>query len=399
MNTGKTYQLFAFVAIVYMFFNTAGLPEGLYYTTLLTPFFFIGLIKRQALPVYAWFLSGSVVIACLQLHNVEHLQDYIVSFILLQTLAVFVLNTWFYLNTHTDTEPLMKQLATVNIILVLIALCILPLKPLRPLLWYMVPISPGVPIIPRLKLFTYEASYYSLIIFPLVAYYTLKLLVFRSRHYIIFLSLCGSLMLSFSLGVLATCVLSILLLLLFNLQSLRKKVNLNLLAGLAGSTFAGLTFLYVFFPKNPLFWRINNIFKGIDTSARGRLTESFYIAWKIAGMKSQWLGTGLGQPKHVGKAFVNRYYIYSNIHITRVPNAVAETLSIYGWTGIALRFAAIFFLFYKTKVWTNYYRQLLFIFIFIYQFTGSYLFNPAEYILWVLAFSPALFPRFNTGKL
>jgi hypothetical protein len=38
-------------------------------------------------------------------------------------------------------------------------------------------------------------------------------------------------------------------------------------------------------------------------------------------------------------------------------------------------------------VWTNYYRLLLFLFVFIYQFTGSFITNVAEYVIWILAFT------------
>ncbi|MGZ5135232.1 MAG: hypothetical protein ACXWCG_08785, partial [Flavitalea sp.] len=51
--------------------------------------------------------------------------------------------------------------------------------------------------------------------------------------------------------------------------------------------------------------------------------------------------------------------------------------------------------FFKTKVWSNYYRLSLFLFIFIYQFTGSYLTNIAEYVIWILAFHPGLFTEFD----
>ena len=113
-------------------------------------------------------------------------------------------------------------------------------------------------------------------------------------------------------------------------------------------------------------------------------------------MKSLYWGVGPGQLKLIGRDYIIQYYNYSSIPGTiRIPNAVAETLNIFGLAGLVIRFLAIGYLFFKTKVWDNYYRLLLFLFIFIYQFTGSFLFNIAEYILWILAFSPALFPAFN----
>ncbi|MBC7536218.1 MAG: hypothetical protein H7258_11050, partial [Ferruginibacter sp.] len=55
------------------------------------------------------------------------------------------------------------------------------------------------------------------------------------------------------------------------------------------------------------------------------------------------------------------------------------------------------FLFFYTKVWTNYFRLLLFIFIFIYQFTGSFVTNIAEYVIWILAFTN-VFVEFDVDK-
>jgi hypothetical protein len=48
-------------------------------------------------------------------------------------------------------------------------------------------------------------------------------------------------------------------------------------------------------------------------------------------------------------------------------------------------------------VWRNYYRLLLFTFIFIYQFTGSFITNVAEYVIWIMAFTP-VFREFDKGK-
>ena len=70
-----------------------------------------------------------------------------------------------------------------------------------------------------------------------------------------------------------------------------------------------------------------------------------------------------------------------------IPNAAAETLAIFGWTGLVLRILVEIFLFFYTRVWTNYYRLLLFLFVFIYQFTGSFITNIAEYVIWILAFT------------
>jgi hypothetical protein len=399
VSTNKTYPLFFFVAMVYTFFNSALLPEGLYYTTLLTPFFFIHLIRQQYLRYYFYFFLISLLFACVQWPTVEYPKDYIVSFLLLQTLVLFVLNTYLFFKTADATGKVFKSLATVNIVLIAIALITLFIPVIRPVLWYLLPISPDIPIVPRLKLFTSEASYYSLVMFPIAGYYALKKLLLKSEYNILFLSLCFSLLLSFSLGVLITFFIGVILLLLFNIDTLKRKVNLTFLMITCLGILAGMLLLFFFYRHNPLFGRLQNIYTGKDTSARGRITDSFYIAWNVTKTKSLWFGAGLGQFKYIGKEFSNYFYSYSKVPITRVYNSVADTFCMYGALGVILRFYVIVHLFIKTKVWENYYRQLLFIFIFIYQFTGSYLFNPAEYVIWILAFSPGIFPQLNTKQL
>jgi hypothetical protein len=64
--------------------------------------------------------------------------------------------------------------------------------------------------------------------------------------------------------------------------------------------------------------------------------------------------------------------------------------------GAALRILLQIGLFFKTKVHRNHYRFALFTFMFIYQFTGSFLTSLPEYVIWILCFSP-VFPQFNTS--
>ena len=65
-----------------------------------------------------------------------------------------------------------------------------------------------------------------------------------------------------------------------------------------------------------------------------------------------------------------------------IPNAVGDTLAAFGIFGIALRLVLqIVFFFQNQGAYSNYYRLALFLFIFIYQFTGSFITNIAEYVI------------------
>ncbi|TMI90026.1 MAG: hypothetical protein E6H08_15675 [Bacteroidetes bacterium] len=157
--------------------------------------------------------------------------------------------------------------------------------------------------------------------------------------------------------------------------------------------------LLLFYPDNALFIRIFNLFEGKDSSFRGRAFDSYKLAWDVASMKSIWFGVGLGQVKVLGLELWRTFYQYNfSINEVAIPCAFAETLAVFGIVGIILRIGIQVFFFFRTRVYNNYYRLALFIFIFIYQFTGSYIYNIAEYVIWILAFSP-IFEEFNKRKL
>jgi hypothetical protein len=156
-----------------------------------------------------------------------------------------------------------------------------------------------------------------------------------------------------------------------------------------------LGIMIIFFPDNIFFLRIENIFTGADSSGRGRTYEAFILADKMLAEKSQLWGIGLGQVKLLGAEIIRDFYLYPmDYTVFTIPNAAAETLAIFGWIGFSLRIFIEIALFFYTKVWTNYYRLLLFLFIFLYQFTGSFITNIAEYVIWILAFTN-VFSQYN----
>jgi hypothetical protein len=204
------------------------------------------------------------------------------------------------------------------------------------------------------------------------------------------------LVLSFSMGVLASITLSFLLLVLFNFRTfISKKYFFYPVASLLLAIFFFLVYSTLFYPNNPLFVRLYNVFSGADSSANGRTFEAFQLAYMIAELKSIWWGIGLGQVKVIGDEVIKTFYNYPpEVGRVNIPCAMAETMAIFGIIGAGLRLFLEIFLFFKTKVYTNYYRTSLFLFIFIYHFTGSFITNIAEYVIWILAFSN-VFPEFT----
>jgi len=208
-------------------------------------------------------------------------------------------------------------------------------------------------------------------------------------------------LLSLSFGVISALFLTVVFVYLSDLRLLvenRKTIRIVAVAGLAG--LLGVIILYKLSPNNVLFVRLGNIFEGKDTSFRGRTTDSFFIAWRVASKKSILFGVGPGQIKLLAVDILRQFY-RSNTFTqanTSIPNSLAETLAIYGIIGMVARLGAEIYFFFRTKVYTNYYRLGLFLFIFIYQFTGSFITNIAEYVIWILAFTQGLFPEFDKWR-
>jgi hypothetical protein len=206
-------------------------------------------------------------------------------------------------------------------------------------------------------------------------------------------------LLSFSIGVMAAVLIAILLTWLIWFDTLTRKRRVLNTAIYSGGLVAGLAAtLLLFFRNNALFLRLGNILGGKDTSGNGRTLDAFVLADRILAKGNEYWGIGIGQVKIVGRNIIRDYYFYINDFTVAIPNAVAETLTVYGWIGLSLRFLLISFLFFYTKVWANYYRLLLFLFLFIYQFTGSYITNLAEYVGWILAFTH-VFPQFDVIRV
>ncbi len=395
------FNRYLIFACIYFFFNSLLLPEGLLYTTFLTPVFFYELVKNNKLH---WLL---VFICCISLLLLIHVAQgvnqlfYIRSFILFITVAIFCIwFTGFCYKVHSPDKILITILY-LNALLVPAALLALQLDILKNYFWYLVPITPGIPIIPRLKMFTYEASYYSLLLVPVAMYTIWSFLFFKKKLHTLHIVLTLALLaLSFSLGVIAGIIISLSLVLVLNIRSLlaqKRALYICLLSAVI--LLLGFLILYWYFPGNPLIERIKSIPTGRDTSARGRTYEAFDLAYRIARQKSIWWGVGLGQIKEIGRTIIIQYYYYSNMpEAVRIPNAMAELFAMYGIAGVCSKLLLTGYLFFKTRVYCNYYRLSLFLFIFIYQFTGSFLFNIAEYVIWILAFSPVM-PQFNKATL
>ncbi|HEY0432858.1 MAG TPA: hypothetical protein VGC95_03255, partial [Chitinophagaceae bacterium] len=260
----------------------------------------------------------------------------------------------------------------------------------RGLLWSEQDLTEGVRNFSRLKLLTYEPSYYATLMVPLFCFYFLRYALRQSQRpgWQIIVVIGLPYLLSFSFGVMAALLFSGLLMFLCHWRTLlpRRRMFNGIINGcLLAIVVAGI--IYIVSGENFFLLRVQNILSGNDTSGNGRTVDAFFIANKLLHRRDPYWGIGLGQVKVMGSALIRNYYLYSGDFVPTIPNAAAETLAVFGWVGFMLRILVELTLFITTRVWSNYYRLWLFLFVFIYQFTGSFLTNIAEYVIWILAFA------------
>ncbi len=385
------------LAYLYFFFNNAGLPGGLLYTNLLSPFFYLWLVYKKKQPVLWPFFV--VIIPFDVIHIILGIEwkSFLISNILFLSTYIFAISFNYFIQHCENIGSLFKKILISNFLFTLIA-CVVIFTPYKESLWYKNKFTESVEGFYRLSLLTFEASYYSFIFAPIAIYYLLKVLLGINKKSAlgIFILVGFPLLLSLSMGVLGAMFIAFLVLYLLHFKKIfyKKRFFLWLVIGVF-LLFSITLILTIYFPDNPVFVRLSNIYNGIDTSTKGRTKDSFGIAWMVANERSIWFGSGLGQVKVLAFDIVKRYYNYwGDLLVVRIPNSVAETLAIFGIFGLIFRFCLIFYLFLKTKVLSNYYRTILFIFVFVYQFTGSYITSPVELVMWILAFSSA-FKQFD----
>jgi len=389
------------IALFVFFLNAAGLPQGLTYMALLSPLLYGWVVCHRQREILWPFLLILFPFVFLHLAiNEANIKPYFVSLANLLGIYVFCQAFLLFLKKAPDLESIFYRLLKINFILCLIAIPFY-FSSYFSLFWIEQELTKGVNGFRRLRMFTYEASYYATLFVPLFAFFFLKYFgeVEGRCPPLLLLMATLPLFLSFSLGVISALIIAAGLVFLFHFRSLilQPRVRNGILFTVL-IVLPALVFLAASFPENTLMFRLENVISGRDTSGNGRTFEAFTLSLRMLQLKSDIWGIGLGQIKVLGTEIIRDFYLYPMDHtIFAIPNAAAETLTIFGFAGLVMRLLLQVLLFYYTRVWTSHYRLLLFFFIFIYQFTGSFITNHAEYIIWILAFTE-VFPRFSISE-
>ncbi len=385
----KVNKFFPFV-FVYFFLNAIALPFGLTWMALLAPFFYVWiLIQRKTEILFPFLMSMLPFILMHFVFAGVDLKTYFISLLNIIMVYVFCQAAYTFFRLCNDIEAIFRKLLVINFFFCLIGI-VFYFTPWDHLFWIEQNLTTGVKDFRRFKLFTYEASYYATLFIPVFFFFLLQYIFMqnRTRSYLLLPMLFLPLFLSFSLGVISASILAGLAATVFYFrQLLVKKRVFNMFINIGVISVAVLLILVFYFRHNPLFTRLLNIASGDDISYKGRTSDSFILARRMLEEENEWWGIGIGQVKLAGHDMIQGYYLYVKDFVATIPNAMAETLAVFGWVGFCLKLFIEIALFFATRVWTNYYRLLLFFFIFIYQFTGSFLTNLAEYVIWILAFT------------
>ncbi|HTF27966.1 MAG TPA: hypothetical protein VK625_03930, partial [Flavitalea sp.] len=121
-------------AFIYFFVNSIGLPFGLLYTTLLTPFFYIWMVlKGKRLIIFRFFLFALPFII-IHLINGVNVEVYVTSLLLVISVYIFAYTFYTLISIGTKLEGVFKKIAIVNLILTFVAIASLT-TPYREVFW------------------------------------------------------------------------------------------------------------------------------------------------------------------------------------------------------------------------------------------------------------------------
>ena len=165
------------IAILYFFFNGFLLPIGLLYTTLLTPLLLIWLSRHPSIKYLRVFFFVTIPFAIIHFSNGVNMGYYFRSYLLLFSVFVFALSFYHFVKVCQSLKSIYSSIIYFNFILVLLAIIALYIPGLHETLWLIGSVSSGIEGVDRLRLFTYEPSYYSTLLVPIALYYYLKFLI------------------------------------------------------------------------------------------------------------------------------------------------------------------------------------------------------------------------------
>lgn len=388
-----------FIGIIHFTFNVfLFLPIPI---TSISSILYLPQIIRNKLFVKFIFITIIIFIAYSSVHiyNGVDINYYLKSTLFIIFIIYSSYATLFYLKANLKKVSILFDYLPIIVFLIFVLGLLFYSTDLNSLFWKEHVFVQNGSISVRYLGLTYEPSYFALSVSPIFIYSLLKFVFERTIKNIFLIVLVSiPIIATLSLGFFIAAFLSLSVTLVVALY----KLNLTKLFLFFPVIFLLLISVVHFTPDSVISNRIYTILEGNDTSVNGRTTDAFYLAYNCAKQKNLLMGIGPGQIKVVGEDIIRPYYQqfdevgYSveNWPILSIPNSSAETLAIFGLVGFIFRIVILIYLFLRFKVYKNYFSLTLFMFMFIYQFMGSYITSFIEYVLWILAILP-IFKEFN----
>src|SRR5438477_966011 len=171
----KLNKYFPF-AFVYFFINSIALPFGLTYTAILAPLFYIWIIserKKEILFPFVVILAPFILVHVLYVDVIRKVYFY--SLLNMVLVYIFCQAVYTFLRACNDIEKIFRRLLIINFVLCLVAI-ILYFTPWHQIMWIEQDLTKGVKDFRRMKMFTYEASYYATLFVPIFCFYLLQYL-------------------------------------------------------------------------------------------------------------------------------------------------------------------------------------------------------------------------------
>ena len=383
-------------ANVFFFFNSLGLPSPLLWTNFAPLAYIKSYFKRSTLFAYGALALLFLLYLPFHLKTGVELNSYVKSLLVYFFVLLSIPAFHKYILTERANFPkYFKQLAIASILLFLLAAFMLFID--QSYFWKAHYFQVGGKVFWRYQAFSYEPSYYAFLFAPIALYFLLKT-VFETSIQNLVLLLCVSIPLLATVsygffGVFFFSLIFSLLVILFSYRYFPLRLGVFTLV-------ISVILTFVIGNVDFLSNRIDLMFSGEDESINGRTTEAFYLASEMIKAKSEIFGIGHGQIKILGEEFIRPYYGYKKElwPVVALPNAAAETMAVFGYLGLAIRLGLQCFIFFFFKVHRNLFSLCLFLFLFIYQFMGSFYMSGAEIAFWVLC-SSSVFPGFNIQEL
>jgi len=380
------------VILIFIFFNEVGLPHGLQYTAMFAPFFLIKFgVKYRA--AFIGFLVLSVFYVFAHLFNNEVVWFYYGRSYVLHFL-VFIQVVAFYhiVNYKSDVIKQVFDLGIyLNLFLLIVGVLFL-LAGNKNFMFEVSKVSASLGVIPRFRMFTPEPSYYSVLFtIPLFFYLTQPISRDRRIDFGRVLIIVLSLIMSFSFGTLSVIFMSMIIVYIIKAKNILDVNSRFLILMSIGFFLIFFVGIYIVAPNNPIFIRLGDILAGNDTSGNGRIFDPWILTMSMLEKNQDYLfGIGWGQIRIIGDSIIRSFYQYTHDPATKfgLPNILTEITTMFGLFGLTLVLLFQLIMFRVTRVYRSNFRSLIFWFIFIYQFTGSYTSSVMYYCYWVLAFSP-----------